>query len=56
MRPQDSPDRRVIITNIRMSFISMVVFQVKWALAAVPALIIVTVVVFVLLALLRGSA
>ncbi len=31
---------RVIVTDINMSFGSMVVFMVKWSLAAVPAMII----------------
>jgi len=30
----------VVITDIKMPFISMVVFMVKWAIAAIPALII----------------
>jgi len=32
--------QRVIITDIRMSFGSMVVFMVKWAIASVPAVLI----------------
>ncbi|NOX43249.1 MAG: hypothetical protein GXP19_05900 [Gammaproteobacteria bacterium] len=35
-----SNDNRVIVTNIQMPFISMVVFMVKWAVAAIPALFI----------------
>jgi len=31
---------KVIITDIRMPFLSMVIFMVKWALAAIPAFII----------------
>ena len=31
---------RVIVTDFEMSFGSMVMFMVKWALAAIPALII----------------
>jgi hypothetical protein len=31
---------RVVVTDIRMPFWSMVVFMVKWAIAAIPALII----------------
>lgn len=30
----------VVVTDIRMSFISMVIFMVKWAIAAIPAIII----------------
>ncbi len=32
----------VIITDIRMPLWSMVVFMVKWAIAAIPALVILT--------------
>ena len=30
----------VVVTDIQMSFGSMVVFMIKWAIAAIPALII----------------
>jgi hypothetical protein len=33
-------DQRVVVTDIGMSFGSMVVFMIKWALAAIPALLI----------------
>jgi hypothetical protein len=32
----------VVVTDIKMSFSSMVVFMVKWAIATIPALIILT--------------
>ena len=32
--------QEVIVTDIKMSFVSMVVFMVKWVIAAIPALII----------------
>ena len=32
--------QEVIVTNIKMPFLSMVVFMIKWAIAAIPALII----------------
>jgi hypothetical protein len=38
----------VVVTNIRMPFWSMVVFMIKWAIAAIPA--------FIILALLGGVA
>ena len=31
---------KVVVTDVQMSFGSMVVFMVKWALAAIPAMII----------------
>ena len=33
----------VIVTDVRMPFWSMVVFMVKWSLASIPALIILTI-------------
>lgn len=36
--------QEVVVTDIRMSFGSMVVFMVKWAIAAIPALIILLVI------------
>lgn len=42
--------REVIVTDIKMPFLSMVVFMVKWALAAIPALII----LFVIFGILSG--
>lgn len=34
---------RVIVSDIRMGFWSMVVFMVKWSLASIPAFVILTV-------------
>lgn len=36
----DNDFQRVVVTDIRMPFWSMVIFMVKWAVAAIPALII----------------
>jgi hypothetical protein len=33
-------DQRVTVTDIRMPFMSMVIFMVKWSIAAIPAIII----------------
>jgi len=35
-----STEREVVVTDIKIPFISMVVLMVKWAIAAVPALFI----------------
>ncbi|MHB8667944.1 MAG: hypothetical protein ACYC7B_10580 [Burkholderiales bacterium] len=36
-----SEDRReVVVTDVRIPFVSMVVLMVKWAIAAIPAVII----------------
>ncbi len=36
----EGPRREVIVTDVSMSFGSMVGFMVKWAIAAIPAIII----------------
>lgn len=46
--------QEVIVTDIRMPFVSMVHFMVKWALATIPAMIILFFVVLICFALLRG--
>ena len=33
-------EKRVVVTDIRMPFLSMVVFMVKWVIASIPAFII----------------
>ena len=37
---EEMPNRDVIVRDVRMPFRSMVVFMVKWALAAIPSLLI----------------
>lgn len=32
--------QEVVVTDIKMPFMSMVVFMIKWAIAAIPALVI----------------
>ena len=46
----------VIVRDVEMSFGSMVVFMIKWTLAAIPAMIILLVVGFFVVALLGGMA
>lgn len=48
------PLTRVVVTDVNMTFQSMVVFMVKWAIAAVPALIILGLIVLLLMALFSG--
>jgi hypothetical protein len=36
----DTPRQAVVVTDIHMPFSSMVLFMVKWAIASIPALII----------------
>ena len=45
---------RFSVVDINMPFASIVGFMVKWALAAIPALLIVSAVVFVLVIVLAG--
>lgn len=40
-RDSAGPIQEVVVTDIRMGFMSMVTFMVKWAFAAVPALVII---------------
>jgi hypothetical protein len=45
---------KVVVTDIKMSFGSMVVFMIKWSLAAIPALIILLVIAGIISAVLGG--
>src|ERR1022692_1415894 len=42
--PDEENRQNVVVTDIHMPFFSMVVFMVKWAIAAIPAFIILTVI------------
>ena len=44
----------VVVTDIRMSFFSMVVFMVKWVVASIPAFIILSIIGSILMTLLGG--
>ena len=46
--------KNVVVTDIRMPFWSMVVFMVKWAIAAIPALVILTGIWWITVALFGG--
>ena len=45
----------VVVTDIRMPFWSMVVFMIKWAVAAIPAIIILAVIGSLVAAVLGGA-
>jgi len=32
--------REIVVTDIKMPFLSMVVFMIKWAIASIPAILI----------------
>ena len=36
----EKKSKEVVVTDIKMPFISMVIFMIKWALASIPAIII----------------
>lgn len=46
--------QEIVVTDIRMPFFSMVVFMVKWAIAAIPAVIILSFIAAGVMALLHG--
>ena len=45
---------QVVVTDVRMPFGSMVLFLVKWSLAAIPAILILVVTVVLVGAFVRG--
>lgn len=52
---QDSPKhQKVVITDIKMPFESMVVFMVKWVIASIPALIILAVFFSIVISIFGG--
>lgn len=44
----------VVVTDIKMPFMSMVVFMIKWVIASIPAIIILSI-LFMLMAAVFGS-
>jgi hypothetical protein len=48
-----NPSQGVIVFDIKMPFISMVVFMVKWAIASIPAFLILALIGYLMLALLK---
>jgi len=46
--------REVVVMDIRMPFTSMVAFMVKWAVASIPAMIILGVLWWIVMAVLFG--
>ncbi len=50
-----SPPQEVIVKGVDISFWNMIVFMVKWSLAAVPAMIILAVIYFIITALISGG-
>jgi hypothetical protein len=48
-------EQNVIVTDIHMPFLSMVIFMVKWALASIPAIIILMLIVSLAWRILAGQ-
>ncbi|WP_156115018.1 hypothetical protein [Pseudomonas sp. ML96] len=53
---QNKGAQPVVVVDLHMSFNSMVWFMVKWAIAAIPAMIILAVIGFLIVMLLGGLA
>ena len=51
---QHSNANEVIITDVKMSFDSMIKFMVKWAIASIPAIIILIIIFNLITAILVG--
>ncbi|WAK04587.1 hypothetical protein [Methylobacter sp. YRD-M1] len=49
-----SEEQRVIVTDIRMPFISMVFFMVKWVIASIPAFFILAVIASIFMGIIGG--
>ncbi len=41
---ESNTQREVVVTDVKMPFGSMVVFMIKWSLAAIPAIIILAII------------
>ncbi len=52
--PSRSEAQRIVVTDLDMPFFSMVKFMVKWAIASIPAAIILWFIVVALISLLGG--
>ena len=51
---ENNEKNEVVVTDIKMPFMSMVVFMIKWAIASIPAIIILMIIFFVFAGLLGG--
>jgi hypothetical protein len=40
---ENDEKKEVVVTDIKMPFMSMVIFMIKWAIASIPAIIILTI-------------
>ena len=51
----EKKEQDVAIKDFNMPFSSMVIFMVKWAIASIPAIIIIWILVMVLISIFGGS-
>ena len=51
----DGTIQEVVVTDIQMSFVSMVVFMVKWVMASIPAFIILFIVFYIVTTVVFGG-
>ena len=47
-------EREVVVVDIRMPFWSMVIFMVKWAVASIPALVVLAILLSIVMGLVTG--
>ena len=52
---KEKKEQDVAIKDFNMPFSSMVIFMVKWAIASIPAIIIIWILVMVLISIFGGS-
>jgi hypothetical protein len=48
--PANHDEQKVVVTDIRMPFWSMVIFMVKWVVASIPAFIILLTIMSIIMA------
>ena len=51
---ENNEKNEVVVTDIKMPFMSMVVFMIKWVIASIPAIIILSI-LFMIMAAVFGS-
>lgn len=50
----DDYERNVVVTDIRMPFLSMVIFMVKWVIASIPAFFILSILFMLVMSFFGG--
>ena len=52
----NAENNRIVVVDVKMPFMSMVVFMVKWSIASIPAFLILLFLAAVILAMFGGVA